>query len=143
MRGLDVRKPASHLMSMTYAHAVAGNGFASSVDTAQRLRRVQRLAWVLDAAFRLPGTRFRLGIDALVGLIPVGGSLTMGAVSLYIVWEAWQMRLPASVLARMVANILLETAVDAVPVAGDIFDAAFKANLRNVALMEQALGRKA
>lgn len=130
-------------MSMTYAHAAAGNGFASSVDTAQRLRRVQRLAWVLDAAFRLPGTRFRLGIDALVGLIPVGGSLIMGAVSLYIVWEAWQMRLPPSVLARMVANILLETAVDAVPVAGDIFDAAFKANLRNVALMEQALGRKA
>lgn len=130
------------LMSMTYAHAAAGNGFASSVDTAQRLRRVQRLAWVLDAAFRLPGTRFRLGIDALVGLIPVGGSLIMGAVSLYIVWEAWQMRLPTSVLARMVANILLETAVDAVPVAGDIFDAAFKANLRNVALMEQALGRK-
>jgi hypothetical protein len=129
-------------MSMTYAHAAAGNGFASSVDTAQRLRRVQRLAWVLDAAFRLPGTRFRLGIDALVGLIPVGGSLIMGAVSLYIVWEAWQMRLPTSVLARMVANILLETAVDAVPVAGDIFDAAFKANLRNVALMEQALGRK-
>lgn len=129
-------------MSMTYAHAAAGNGFASSVDTAQRLRRVQRLAWVLDAAFRLPGTRFRLGIDALVGLIPVGGSLIMGAVSLYIVWEAWQMRLPPSVLARMVANILLETAVDAVPVAGDIFDAAFKANLRNVALMEQALGRK-
>ncbi|MFS8368887.1 DUF4112 domain-containing protein [Acetobacter indonesiensis] len=128
---------------MTYAHAAAGNGFASSVDTAQRLRRVQRLAWVLDAAFRLPGTRFRLGIDALVGLIPVGGSLIMGAVSLYIVWEAWQMRLPPSVLARMVANILLETAVDAVPVAGDIFDAAFKANLRNVALMEQALGRKA
>ncbi|MCG0994671.1 MAG: DUF4112 domain-containing protein [Acetobacter indonesiensis] len=127
---------------MTYAHAAAGNGFASSVDTAQRLRRVQRLAWVLDAAFRLPGTRFRLGIDALVGLIPVGGSLIMGAVSLYIVWEAWQMRLPTSVLARMVANILLETAVDAVPVAGDIFDAAFKANLRNVALMEQALGRK-
>lgn len=129
-------------MSMTYAHAAAGNGFASSVDTAQRLRRVQRLAWGLDAAFRLPGTRFRLGIDALVGLIPVGGSLIMGAVSLYIVWEAWQMRLPTSVLARMVANILLETAVDAVPVAGDIFDAAFKANLRNVALMEQALGRK-
>ncbi|MGV4877070.1 DUF4112 domain-containing protein [Acetobacter indonesiensis] len=127
---------------MTYAHAAAGNGFASSVDTAQRLRRVQRLAWVLDAAFRLPGTRFRLGIDALVGLIPVGGSLIMGAVSLYIVWEAWQMRLPPSVLARMVANILLETAIDAVPVAGDIFDAAFKANLRNVALMEQALGRK-
>ncbi|MFT9026527.1 DUF4112 domain-containing protein [Acetobacter indonesiensis] len=127
---------------MTYAHAAAGNGFASSVDTAQRLRRVQRLAWVLDAAFRLPGTRFRLGIDALVGLIPVGGSLIMGAVSLYIVWEAWQMRLPTFVLARMVANILLETAVDAVPVAGDIFDAAFKANLRNVALMEQALGRK-
>lgn len=64
----------------------------------------------------------------------------MGMVSLYIVWEAWRMRLPTSVLGRMVANIVLETVVDTVPVAGDLFDAAFKANLRNVALMEQALG---
>lgn len=129
-------------MGMTYAHATAGNGFASSstAETAQRLRRVQRLAWLLDAAFRVPGTRFRLGVDAIVGLLPVGGSVIMGMVSLYIVWEAWRMRLPTSVLGRMVANIVLETLVDTVPVAGDLFDAAFKANLRNVALMEQALG---
>lgn len=129
-----------HIFGMTHAHAFAGNGFASShTQTAQRLRRVQRLAWLLDAAVRLPGTRFRFGADAVIGLLPVGGSLVMGLVSLYIVFEAWRMRLPTAVLLRMVGNIAIETLVDTVPVAGNIFDAAFKANLRNVALMEQAL----
>jgi len=106
-------------------------------DTMQRLRRVRRLAWLLDAAFRLPGTKFRLGIDALIGLIPGGGNALMGLVSLYIVWEAWRMGVPAHLLLRMVANVVIETAVDIVPVVGDIFDAAFKANLRNVAMIER------
>ncbi|WP_212374988.1 DUF4112 domain-containing protein [Acetobacter persici] len=126
---------------MTYAHTMAGNGaFHTAEDIAHRLRRVRRLAWILDAAFRLPGTRFRVGVDALVGLLPVGGSTVMGFVSLYIVWEAWRLRVPTALLARMVGNVLLETVVDTVPVAGDLFDAAFKANLRNVALLEQYFG---
>ncbi|WP_215762114.1 DUF4112 domain-containing protein [Acetobacter sp. P1H12_c] len=127
---------------MTYAHTMAGNGaFHTAEDIAHRLRRVRRLAWILDAAFRLPGTRFRVGVDALVGLLPVGGSAVMGLVSLYIVWEAWRLRVPTALLARMVGNVLLETVVDTVPVAGDLFDAAFKANLRNVALLEQYFGQ--
>ncbi|GBQ83845.1 DUF4112 domain-containing protein [Acetobacter malorum] len=133
---------------MTYAHATAGNGSPHTAshtaeDIAHRLRRVRRLAWILDAAFRLPGTRFRVGVDAIVGLLPVGGSVVMGLVSLYIVWEAWRLRAPTSLLARMVGNVLLETAVDTVPIAGDLFDAAFKANLRNVALLEQYFGHTA
>ncbi|MBB2188833.1 DUF4112 domain-containing protein [Gluconacetobacter azotocaptans] len=112
-------------------------------DVARRLLRIKRLAWVLDAAFRVPGTKFRVGLDALIGLFPGGGSALMGLVSLYIVWEAWRMGVSRGVLARMVANVVLETAVDTVPVAGDIFDAAFKANLRNVALIERELnGRR-
>lgn len=133
---------------MTYAHATAGNGSPHTAshtaeDIAHRLRRVRRLAWILDAAFRLPGTRFRVGVDAIVGLLPVGGSVVMGLVSLYIVWEAWRLRAPTSLLARMVGNVLMETAVDTVPIAGDLFDAAFKANLRNVALLEQYFGHTA
>lgn len=133
---------------MTYAHATAGNGSPHTAshtaeEIAHRLRRVRRLAWILDAAFRLPGTRFRVGVDAIVGLLPVGGSVVMGLVSLYIVWEAWRLRAPTSLLARMVGNVLLETAVDTVPIAGDLFDAAFKANLRNVALLEQYFGHTA
>lgn len=123
---------------------MAGNGSPHTADDiAQRLRRVKRLAWILDAAFRLPGTRFRVGVDALVGLLPVGGSAVMGLVSLYIVWEAWRLRVPSALLVRMVGNVLLETAVDTIPVAGDLFDAAFKANLRNVALLEQHFGHRA
>ncbi|MCQ9156256.1 DUF4112 domain-containing protein [Acidomonas methanolica] len=108
-------------------------------DTARRLRRVKRLAWLLDAAFRLPGTRFRLGIDALIGLIPGGGNVVMGLISLYIVLEAWRMGVPNDLLLRMVGNVAVETVVDTVPLAGDLFDAAFKANLRNVALIERHL----
>ncbi len=123
---------------------MAGNGSPHTADDiAQRLRRVKRLAWILDAAFRLPGTRFRVGVDAIVGLLPVGGSAVMGLVSLYIVWEAWRLRVPSALLVRMVGNVLLETAVDTIPVAGDLFDAAFKANLRNVALLEQHFGHRA
>ncbi|MBB2202311.1 DUF4112 domain-containing protein [Gluconacetobacter tumulisoli] len=112
-------------------------------DVARRLRRVKRLAWVLDAAFRVPGTRFRVGLDAVIGLFPGVGNAVMGLVSLYIIWEAWRMGVSGGVLARMVANVVLETAVDTVPVAGDMFDAVFKANLRNVALIERDLtGRR-
>ncbi|GBR22667.1 hypothetical protein AA0473_0178 [Acetobacter orleanensis NRIC 0473] len=130
---------------MTYAHTMAGNGSHhagphTAEDVAQRLRRIRRLAWILDAAFRLPGTRFHVGVDALVGLLPVGGSVVMGCVSLYIVWEAWRLRAPTGLLVRMMANVLLETAVDTIPVVGDLFDAAYKANLRNVALLEQYFG---
>lgn len=125
---------------MAYAGIFSGHVLPPlSDDAARRLRRVKALAWVLDAAFRLPGTKFRLGIDALVGLIPAGGSAAMGLVSLYIVWEAWRIGVPRGLLLRMVANVVLETAVDTVPLVGDVFDAAFKANLRNVALIEQYL----
>ncbi|RPI62240.1 MAG: DUF4112 domain-containing protein [Lysobacterales bacterium] len=98
---------------------------------------LERLAWWLDSAIVVPGTRFRVGFDALIGLIPGVGDLIGAALSAYIVAAAARRGLPRSVLLRMALNVGLETLVGVVPVVGDLFDAAWKANQRNVALLRQ------
>lgn len=107
-----------------------------SSDTASRMARLRRLAWFLDAQFSLPGTKFRFGINGIVGLLPVSGDLLMGAVSLYIVWEAKQLGAPPALIGKMLMNVFVEVAGGSVPLLGDLFDVAFKANLRNIALLE-------
>ncbi len=105
-----------------------------------RLKRLRRLAWLIDGVFSLPGTRFRFGLNSVVGLVPVGGDAILGAISLYIVYEAAQLGVPALQLARMLGNVALEVAGGSVPVLGDIFDMALKANLRNLAIIERHVG---
>ncbi|MGZ8156941.1 MAG: DUF4112 domain-containing protein [Burkholderiales bacterium] len=100
------------------------------------LDRLGRLAWLLDSAFLLPGTRFRFGLDALLGLIPGLGDALGVLVSSYIIREAARAGAPTSVLMRMALNVAVEGLFGLIPVAGDIFDAAWKANQRNVALLE-------
>ena len=107
--------------------------------TAGRIERLARLARLLDARFGLPGTRLRFGLDALLGVIPGVGDIATGCLSLYIVWEAWRLGVPLPILLRMLFNIGLEVVVGAVPIAGDLFDIGWKANLRNVALLRGAL----
>jgi len=110
-------------------------------DTARTLARVRRLAWLMDGAFRLPGSRFRVGLSGLLGLPPVLGDALVAATSLYIVYEAHRLGLPRAKLARMMANVAIEAGAGSVPLLGDLFDVAFKANLRNLAIIEQHLGR--
>ncbi len=113
----------------------------SAVSDAQsRLKRLRRLAWLIDGAFSLPGTRFRFGLNSIVGLVPVGGDAILGAISLYIVYEAAQLGVPAPQLARMIANVGLEVFGGSVPILGDLFDMALKANLRNLAIIERHVG---
>jgi hypothetical protein len=100
------------------------------------LRRLGRLAWLLDSAFVLPGTRFRFGLDALIGLIPGLGDALGVVISSYIIREAARVGAPPSVLVRMALNVAIEGIVGMIPIAGDVFDAAWKANQRNVALLE-------
>ena len=111
------------------------------LDAVARLARLRRLAWLLDAQFGLPGTRFRFGVNSLFGLAPVAGDVLLGLVSLYIVWEARRLGAPNGLLARMLANIAVEVGGGAIPVLGDLFDVAFKANLRNLALLEGWVAR--
>jgi uncharacterized protein DUF4112 len=100
------------------------------------LDRLSRLAWLLDSAFVLPGTRFRFGLDALVGLVPGLGDALGVVVSGYIIREAARAGVPASVLLRMTFNVAIDGVIGLIPLAGDVFDAAWKANQRNVALLE-------
>jgi hypothetical protein len=112
------------------------------MDTPDRrddAENVRRLARTLDAAVRIPGTNIRVGLDALLGLIPGIGDAVGAALSGYIVLAAARLGLPKSVIARMLLNLGIDTAVGAIPVLGDLFDVAFRANTRNVALIESSL----
>jgi hypothetical protein len=114
-------------------------GRAYRDDRAVRMDRLRRLAWLMDGKFGLAGTRFRFGLNSLIGLLPVGGDAVLGAISLYIVYEAAQLGVPRRLLARMCANIALEVVGGSVPVLGDVFDMMLKANLRNLAMIERHL----
>jgi hypothetical protein len=108
----------------------------SSLDQAS-YDGLERLAWLLDSAIVVPGTRFRVGLDALIGLIPGLGDLIGTALSAYIVAAAARRGLPRTVLLRMAFNVGLEAVIGVVPILGDLFDAAWKANQRNMALLRQ------
>lgn len=104
--------------------------------------KLKALAWWLDSSIRLPGG-FRIGADAIVGLIPFLGDLLGLLLSGYIVLQAARLRAPLSVLARMLLNVAVEGLIGLVPLAGDVLDAAWKANLRNVQLLEGYLDNPA
>lgn len=104
----------------------------------ERVRTVSRL---LDEAFRIPGTQFRVGLDPILGLLPVGGDLASALISLYIALEGYRMDVPRHVLARMLANVAIDTFAGSVPVLGSIFDAAWKANRKNRSLLERHVER--
>ena len=126
---------------MSFAAAFTPETFGrATVDREARLKRLRRLAWFLDAAFALPFTRFRFGMNGIAGLAPAVGDALIALISLYIVNEARLMGVPKPVLARMVRNVAIEAIGGAVPVVGDLFDVAFKANLRNLALIESHFG---
>ena len=100
------------------------------------IERVRTVSKLLDEAFRVPGTDFRFGLDPLIGLLPVGGDVASAAISAYIVLEGYLMGVPTRKLARMVANILFDTAFGAIPVLGTLFDAIIKSNTWNRNILE-------
>ncbi|MEM7135801.1 MAG: DUF4112 domain-containing protein [Myxococcota bacterium] len=106
---------------------------------ARQLGRLRSLSRLLDNAVRIPGTNYRVGLDPLIGLIPGGGDVVGGLLSMYIVLEAARMGVPRAKLGRMGANVLWELGVGTVPIIGDLFDVTWKANARNVAILEEHL----
>jgi hypothetical protein len=100
---------------------------------------LRTLVRLLDGAVRVPGTSIRLGLDALIGLVPGFGDLAGAALSGIVVLAALRARVPAAVLLRMVLNVGIDMLVGAVPLLGDLFDVAWRANERNLALLEQAV----
>lgn len=115
---------------------------ARTIDAAARIARLRKLAWLLDAQFGLPGTKFRFGINSVLGLSPVVGDVLLGLVSLYLVWDAKRLGAPNALLGQMLANVAIEVVGGSVPILGDVFDMAFKANLRNLDLLERWLQRR-
>ena len=99
---------------------------------------LDQLARVLDDIFQIPGTSIRFGLDAVIGLIPGVGDLVTGIASFLIIFSAWERGLPRVTLARMVANVAIDTLVGSMPVLGDVFDAAWKANRKNYNLLVRA-----
>jgi hypothetical protein len=97
--------------------------------------RLDRLATLFDVAFVLPGTEVRFGVESLLRLIPGIGDAAASALSCYLLLEAYKLGVPRTLLARMIANVVLEGTMGAVPFAGDAFDVFFRANRRNVALI--------
>jgi Domain of unknown function (DUF4112) len=111
----------------------------ASDSKAARMQRLRTLGRLLDNAIGIPGTRIRIGLDPIMGLIPGGGDTAGLILSSFIVLEAARMGASKSTLSTMAFNILLETIAGTVPVVGDIFDVTWKSNLRNIELLEEHL----
>ncbi len=99
--------------------------------------RIEMLAKALDSAIRIPGTNVVMGIDAVLGLVPVIGDAISAAIASYIIWEARRLGAPRWLIARMAMNTTVDTLVGSVPVFGDVFDVAYKSNLKNIALLKR------
>lgn len=110
-------------------------------DPASVRRRIEAMEALLEGLFVIPGTNRRVGLDSLVGLIPVVGDLATAAMGAWIVWEARNLGMSKWQLTRMAANVGLDTIVGAIPFAGDVFDFLFKSNTKNLRLIRRHLDR--
>jgi hypothetical protein len=104
---------------------------------------IDRLAKLLDTQFKLPGTNFRFGLDGIIGLIPGIGDTVSGGLGLYIIHRARQEGASGGLIAKMIWNLLVDTVLGAIPLVGDLFDFAHKANAKNARLLQEYLDRHA
>lgn len=107
----------------------------------EKLKRLRAFAWLLDNSIRLPGG-FRIGLDPLLGLIPGLGDALGALFALYIIYEARQLGASRMLVLRMIGNMAIDAVIGAVPLLGDLFDAGFKANMRNIALLEKEIHKR-
>lgn len=124
----------SHSQTWNYERRLT-QGFSRQ----QRIARLDALANLLDTALAIPGTNVRFGLDSLIGLFPGVGDLITSAMSLYIVHEARALGAPKYLIMPIIGNIAVDSLVGAVPVVGDAFDVLFRANRRNMALLNTYL----
>lgn len=110
-------------------------------DPASVRRRIEAMEAMLEGLFVIPGTSRRVGLDSLVGLIPVVGDLATAAMGAWIVWEARNLGMSKWQITRMAANVGIDTLVGAIPFAGDIFDFLYKSNTKNLRIIRKHLDR--
>nr|WP_235917888.1 DUF4112 domain-containing protein [Croceibacterium xixiisoli] len=104
-------------------------------------QRVLAMEHLLERSFIVPGINRPVGLDALVGLIPVAGDVIGAILGSYIIWEARNLGMSKWQLGRMAGNLAIDTALGAVPLAGDLFDFLFRANTRNVRIIKRHLDK--
>lgn len=108
---------------------------SADADT-HALDRAKTMGHLLDDAFRVPGTDFRVGLDPILGILPVGGDLAAAAASMYIVFEAFRAGAPRDVIGKMTALVAVDLVIGSIPVLGVVFDAFWKANKWNLSMLE-------
>src|SRR5437667_2862921 len=113
------------------------DAMSTAIPRENPLAGLRALTKVMDEAVSIPGTRFKFGLDGIIGLAPVVGDLAGAAISGYGVIAALRMGAPASVIANMLLNLVIDAGIGAVPVVGDLFDFGWKANRRNLDLLER------
>ncbi|MDX3909639.1 MAG: DUF4112 domain-containing protein [Sphingobium sp.] len=110
-------------------------------DPASVRRRIEAMEQILEGLFVIPGTNRRVGVDSLVGLIPVVGDIATAAMGAWMVWEARNLGMSKWQLTRMAANVGVDTVLGAIPFAGDVFDFMFKSNTKNLKLIRRHLDK--
>jgi hypothetical protein len=110
-------------------------------DPAAIRQRVEAMERLLERSFVIPGIRYPVGLDAVAGLVPVIGDLVAAALGAYIVWEGRNLGMSRWQLWRMAGNVAFDTAVGAVPLAGDLFDLLFRSNTRNLRIIRRHLDK--
>jgi hypothetical protein len=121
---------------------------ASSIDVTVAeeppgMERVRALSRLLDDAIEIPVVNYKVGLDPILGILPVGGDAVAAGISLYIVAEGARMGASRDTLLKMLLNIAIDTVTGSIPVLGTLIDAVWKANERNVALLEEEFGSRA
>ena len=104
-------------------------------------QRIELIEHLLERSFVIPGINRPVGLDAIAGLVPVVGDVIAAALGAYIVWEAHNLGLPKWKLARMAGNVVFDTAIGAIPIAGDLFDFLFRSNTRNLKIVRRHLDK--
>jgi hypothetical protein len=114
----------------------------SQIDIEKRVKKIERMVRLLDDSFYIPILNIRFGFDALIGLFPAVGDILTALISLYLVWSASKLEISKGTILTMLWNIALDVLVGSIPLLGDIFDVAFKANRKNYNLLIKTLEKK-
>ena len=128
-------------MAATYAFDRNAARRLVGTDAAATRLRIDMLERVLERALVIPGINRSVGLDAIIGFVPVAGDIIAGAMGLYLVWEARNLGMSKWTVARMLANVGMDTAIGAIPVAGDLFDLLFRSNTKNLRLIKRHLDK--
>ncbi|WP_421993278.1 DUF4112 domain-containing protein [Qipengyuania sp.] len=113
----------------------------TGTDPVSIRKRIEAMEHLLERSLVVPGTKYPIGLDTIIGFVPVIGDIVTAAMAAYIVWEAKNLGLPRWKLWRMMGNVAIDTAVGSVPVVGDAFDVVYRSNTKNLRIVKKHLDK--